>query len=167
MSARQFREPTLVQEVADILQSTGLKPSRLQLEVTESVALTIATTALTLKQLQALGVRISIDDFGTGYAALSHLQDLPVDIVKIDRSFVKGIEVGSVSEAIVLAIVNMAKALDFYVVAEGVETEAELQVIRQSRCHAVQGYYLCKPQPPQELEQRLAKGEPGFLPVTP
>lgn len=166
MSARQFRDPTLVQEIADTLHSTGLDPSRLQLEVTESLALTVASTAAMLKQLQKLGVRISIDDFGTGYAALSHLQDLPVDIVKIDRSFVKGIEIGSVSEAIVLAIVNMARALDFYVVAEGVETESELEVVRQSRCHAVQGYYLCKPQPAQELEKRLATGEPGFLPVT-
>ena len=155
MSPRQFREPELVQGVAEILKRTGLDPSRLQLEIAESIA--FDSPSDTLSEMRELGVRIAIDGFGTGYAALSLLQDVSVDIVKIGRSFVKGIEVGSVSEAIVLAIVNMARALDFYVVAEGVESESEMSVIRQSKCDAVQGYYLCAPLPSQELEQWIAE----------
>lgn len=155
MSPRQFREPELVQGVAEILKRTGLDPSRLQLEIAESIA--FDSPSDTLSEIRELGVRIAIDGFGTGYAALSLLQDVSVDIVKIGRSIVKGIEVGSVSEAIVLAIVIMARALDFYVVAEGVESESEMSVIRQSKCDAVQGYYLCAPLPSQELKQWIAE----------
>lgn len=160
MSARQFRDPDLVQTVSQVLVKTGLEPSRLQIEITESMALD--QTVASLDGLRKLGVQIAIDNFGTGYAALSLLQDLAVDIVKIDGSFVKGIEVGSVSEAIVLAIVNMARALDFYVVAEGVETEAELKVIRQSQCDAAQGFYLCKPLPPEKLKEWIASANRGI-----
>jgi EAL domain-containing protein (putative c-di-GMP-specific phosphodiesterase class I) len=105
-----------------------------------------------------LGVRVAIDNFGfsSGYAALSLLQDLTVDAVKIDGSFVNGIEIDSVSEAIILAIVNMARVLDFYVIAEGVESEPELDIVRQLKCNAVQGFYLCVPLPPDELEKTLS-----------
>lgn len=157
LSPRQLRDPGLIEDVRLALESSGLEPSRLQLEISESMALRIDTSASPLNRLRELGVRISIDDFGTGYAALGQLQGLPVDILKIDRSFVKGIEVNSVSEAIVLAIVNMARVLDFYVVAEGIETESELNIIRQSKCDAVQGYYLCSPMPPEELKQAMAQ----------
>ncbi len=156
LSPRQLRDPGLIGDVRLALDSSGLDPSRLQLEINESMALRIDTSASPLNRLRDLGVRIAIDDFGTGYAALSQLQGLPVDILKIDRSFVKGIEVNSVSEAIVLAIVNMARVLDIYVVAEGIETESELNIIRQSQCDAVQGYYLCSPLPPEELEREMA-----------
>jgi diguanylate cyclase (GGDEF)-like protein len=166
LSLRQLSEPDLAEDVKKILEHTGLAPSRLQLEITESMALTLDSTAAVLGQLRDLGVRIAIDDFGTGYAALSQLRDLPVDIVKIDRSCVSGIEVNSVSEAIVLAIVSMARALDFYVVAEGVETERELDIIRQSKCDAVQGFFLCGPLPPEELEDGMAQRGTGGGPLT-
>lgn len=156
ISMRQLRDPALTQDVRRILERTGLAASRLHLEITESMSLTADTTAAVLERLRDLGVRIAIDDFGTGYAALSRLRDLPVDIVKIDRSFVKNIEVNPVSEAIVLAIVRMAKALDFSVIAEGVETQEELTVIQQSECDAVQGFFLCAPMPPEELEEAIA-----------
>lgn len=156
ISPRQLRDPDLIPEIGRILKRTGLAPSRLQLEISEEMALSMDSIAEPLGRLRASGVRIAIDDFGTGYAALSLLQDIPIDIVKIDASFVKGIEVGSVSEAIVLAIVNMARALNFYVVAQGIETESELKAIRQSQCSAVQGFYLCDPLPPEELEKTLA-----------
>lgn len=155
ISLRQLRDPDFVQGVLRALASSKLDPSRLVLEITESMALTIEYTAEVLAQLRESGVRIAIDDFGTGYATLSSLQELPVDVVKVDRSFVKGMEAGSVSEAIVLAIVSMARALDFYVIAEGVETEAELKLIRQSQCDAVQGYYLGHPLPPDELQHPM------------
>ena len=159
MSPRQLRDPGLAKDVKQVLKSTGLDPARLLLEITESAALSLNSTIAALNSLRNLGVRIAIDDFGTGYSSLSHLQDLPVDIVKIDGSFIKGIEANLVSEAIVLAIVNMARALDFYVVAEGIETEPELNLIRQTRCNAVQGYYLCEPLPAAELEKTLAGGD--------
>jgi diguanylate cyclase (GGDEF)-like protein len=157
VSPRQFRDPELASEVARVLQDSGLEAERLQLEITESMALTIDSTAPTLRTLRDMGVRIAIDDFGTGYAALSLLQDLAVDVVKIDQAFVRGIKTGSVSEAIIRAIVSMARALDFYVVAEGVETGKELAVIRECDCDAVQGFYLCKPLPPDELEEALRR----------
>lgn len=166
MSSRQFREPGFVEDIARTLEKTGLPAYRLLLEITESMALNTEATRSILNHLRGLGVRIAIDDFGTGYAALGHLQELSVDILKIDRSFVSGIEVDSVSETIVLAIVNMARALNFFVVAEGVETAAELAVIRQSQCDAVQGYYLCEPLPPVEIEARSGRADfAGWLPV--
>jgi EAL domain-containing protein (putative c-di-GMP-specific phosphodiesterase class I) len=125
------------------------------LEITETMALALDSTAQTLHSLREMGIGIAIDDFGTGYAALSLLQDLPVDTVKIDKAFVKGIEADSASEAIVRAIVSMAKALDFYVIAEGVETKAELIVVKQTQCDAAQGFYLSKPQSPEELRASL------------
>ena len=166
MSPRQFREPGFVEDISRILEKTGLPASRLLLEITESMALNTDATKSILNHLRSMGVRIAIDDFGTGYAALSHLQALPVDILKIDRSFVSGIEVNSVSETIVLAIVNMARALNFFVIAEGVETAAELDVIRQSHCDAVQGYYLSEPLPPVDIEERLAEADfAGWFPA--
>jgi diguanylate cyclase (GGDEF)-like protein len=155
VSARQFRDPELALEIRRIIQSTGLDASRLQLEITETMALALDSTAQTLHSLREMGIGIAIDDFGTGYAALSLLQDLPVDTVKIDKAFVKGIEADSASEAIVRAIVSMAKALDFYVIADGVETKAELIVVKQTQCDAAQGFYLSKPQSPEELRASL------------
>jgi len=105
-----------------------------------------------------MGVKIAIDNFGTGYAALSLLQDLPMDIVKIDGSFVNGIEVDSAGEAILRAIVTMARALDYYVVAESVETETELNIYKQTQCDAAQGFYLCAPLSPKEFEHLASNG---------
>jgi EAL domain-containing protein (putative c-di-GMP-specific phosphodiesterase class I) len=157
MSARQLREPTFVKDVITVLEHTGLAPSRLRLEITESVLLDAETTVPILAALRAWGVHIAVDDFGTGFAALNRLRDFPVDMVKIDRSFLTGIEAGSVEETIVRAIITMARALDFYVVAEGVETEAEFAVVRELECDAVQGFYLQGPAPPEEIEEALAQ----------
>jgi PAS domain S-box-containing protein len=104
VSVGQFREPGFAEDVCRILKNTGLEPMRLVLEITESMALTVDSAAAPLNRLRALGVRVAIDDFGTGYAALSRLQHLPVDIVKIDGSFVRGIEVDSVHEEILRAL---------------------------------------------------------------
>ena len=151
MSMRQFQEPTVVRDVMAIVRRTGLDPRRLYLEITESIALDSESTAQVLAELREFGIRIAIDDFGTGFAALSRLRDLPVDVVKIDRSFVRGIEADSVGETIVRAIVTMARALDFYVIAEGVETEAEFSVVKALQCDAVQGFFLQAPMPPEEI----------------
>ena len=129
----------------------------MQLEISESIVLASESAASTLGSLSELGVSIAIDAFGTGYAAFAQIQELPFNIVKIDKSFVQSIETGSVSEAIVRSIVNMARVLDFLVVAEGVEPKAELEIIRDTGCNAVQGYYLCKPLPSEELESAMSR----------
>ena len=152
ISMRQLRDPSFFKGVQRALAAASLDPSRLLLEITESMALTIEYTADILARLREFGVRIALDDFGTGYATLSSLQELPMDVVKIDKSFIKGMETGSVSEAIVQAIVSMSRALDFYVIAEGVETASELRMIKDANCDAAQGYHLCHPLPPEELE---------------
>lgn len=154
VSVGQLRDSDIVADVTRALHESQLDPGCLVIEVTESVLMHNTESMLVkLNQLKKLGVRIAIDDFGTGYSSLSQLQDLAVDIVKIDRSFIHGIEANSVSEAIVQAIVNMAQALNFYVVAEGVETESELAAMKQLKCDAAQGYYLCEPLPAEELKR--------------
>ena len=155
MSARQIQETSFVDDVLATIERTGIDPSRLHLEITESIALDTAATVPILAELSAQGIQIAVDDFGTGFAALSRLKDFPIDVVKVDPSFIRGIEVDSVGETIVRAIVTMSGALDFSVVAEGVETEAEFEVVRQLGCDAVQGYYLQGPAAPEEIERTL------------
>ena len=154
ISGRQLLEATFVEDVMAIVERTGLAPSRLQLEITEPLALDTESAEPVLTDLRAQGISIAVDDFGTGFAALSRLRDFPVDVVKIDRSFVTGIEANSVGETIVRAIVTMSKALDFRVVAEGVETERELAVLTELQCQAAQGFYLQAPALPEEIERR-------------
>jgi diguanylate cyclase (GGDEF)-like protein len=155
MSARQLQEATVVGDVMAIVESTGLDPRRLNLEITESLAFDTESTVPVLSELRDHGVHIAVDHFGTGFAALSRLAELPVDLVKIDRSFVRGIEVGSVGETIVRAIVTMARALKFYVVAEGVETETEFNVVKELGCDAVQGFFLHGPMLPEDIEKAM------------
>jgi len=156
ISAKELQEPTFVKDVMTILERAGLAPSRLHLEVTESIALDTEAAVPVLTELRARGISIVVDDFGTGLAALSRLRDCPVDVVKIDGSFVRAIDDDPVGATIVRAIVMMAKALDFYVVAEGVETEAEFEVLKGLKCDAVQGFYLRSPMPPADIEVTLA-----------
>jgi diguanylate cyclase (GGDEF)-like protein len=151
LSPRQLQERSFAAKVAAILNRTGLDPSRLQLEITESMALEADSTVEVLSGLRDLGVRIAIDDLGTGFSGLSRLRDLPMDVIKIDRSFIRKIHADPVGEAIVRGVVGIAKALDLYVVAEGVETEEQLAVVKRLKCNAVQGFLLHRPLPPEEL----------------
>jgi diguanylate cyclase (GGDEF)-like protein len=146
LSARQFWEPGLADILSRILDETGLDPHYLFLEVTESTAMSDApATAATLEVLQDLGVRAILDDFGTGYSSLSYLERLPVDYVKIDRSFVGGL--GKEPGAAVLAsgVISLAHALGLKVIAEGVETEEQLERLREMGCDLAQGFYFAKP----------------------
>ena len=152
MSLRQLQEPGLVADVVTVLERTGIEPGRLQIEVTESTALAMDSTGPVLAELHGLGVQLAVDHFGTGFSALSRLKDLPVDMVKIDRSFVRGVEADLVGQTIVSAIVTMAKSLDFYVVAEGVETEEEFEAVGRLGCDGAQGFFLQGPTPPEEIE---------------
>jgi len=157
VSARQFRQEILIKSVSRILAETGLDPSHLEMELTESMIMHNAEAVVaTLRQLTSLGVRLSIDDFGTGYSSLSYLKHLPIDTLKIDQSFVRDIVAGS-SEHRVLAraIISIGHSLDLKVVAEGVETEAQLEYLRQHDCDEVQGYYFSEPLPPEEFRKLL------------
>ncbi|OXM52573.1 sensor domain-containing protein [Amycolatopsis alba] len=152
LSARQLDDPQLVAGVQDALQTTGLPPHALTLEVTESALMRDqAAAAEVLTSLRDLGVSLAIDDFGTGYSSLAQLQRLPLDTLKIDRTFVTGIAESRDAAAIVKSIIAMAHAVDLIVVAEGVEDEDQLTVLRELRCDQAQGFHLGRPAPPDQL----------------
>jgi len=148
LSPRQFQQADLCEVVARALEESGLDPHALELEVTESTAmLNTARTIATLTELRELGVRIAIDDFGTGHSALSYLRRFPIDRVKIDREFVQEIDKSRSNRAIISAIVSMAHGLDLSVTAEGVETEAQVDFLREQKCEEVQGFLFGHPLP--------------------
>jgi diguanylate cyclase (GGDEF)-like protein len=155
VSGRQLDDPGFADDVAGILADTGLAPSRLIIELTESMLLENHSAIERLKELRELGVRIAIDDFGTGYSNLGHLQRFPVDIVKIDRSFVTRIsESGETGFAHM--ILALAKALKLHTVAEGIETEAQRQVLADMGCAAGQGYLFARPTGSAEIAAHVA-----------
>jgi diguanylate cyclase (GGDEF)-like protein/PAS domain S-box-containing protein len=156
LSARQFQQPDLCERVAAVLESTGLDPRLLTLEITETVVMedTEATLA-TLRALKQLKVRLSIDDFGTGYSSLSYLKRFPVDTVKIDKSFVDGLDSGPVDREIVQAVIRLASAVGMQTVAEGVETKAQQEELQLLGCSMLQGYLLSRPGPLDVIERTL------------
>ena len=151
MSVRQFRQQDMVGNVAKVLAATGLDPGCLDLEITESILLEEQSVINTLHELDAMGVQFSIDDFGTGYSSLSYLKRLPIDTLKIDRSFVQNIPGNADDAAIAQAILAMARSLGIRVVAEGVETAEQLEFLCRHGCDALQGYYFSQPLPAGEL----------------
>ncbi len=156
LSAQQFRQKTLVADIARILAETGVEGRCLTLEITESMLVeNIEKTILALQQLNALGLEISIDDFGTGYSSLSYLKRYPINTLKIDRSFVRDIATDPNDAAIIAAIIAMARSLKMKVIAEGVETEEQLAFLMQQECGCYQGYYFSKPLPAVEAESKL------------
>ncbi|KEO82607.1 putative bifunctional diguanylate cyclase/phosphodiesterase [Tumebacillus flagellatus] len=156
LSARQFEQPNLVDTVAEILEETGLDPQYLHLEITETLAMKNANHAIDkLHALKNLGVQLSIDDFGTGYSSLNYLKKFPIDTLKIDRSFVGDIPGDSDDAAIVTAIIAMAHNLKLTVVAEGVESEAQLEFLRNQHCNEMQGFLFSRPVPAHEVAQLL------------
>lgn len=154
ISVQQFENPEFVRQVADILNKSRLSPEFLELEVTESVANSEGSNMVELMtSLKNLGVSISIDDFGTEYSSLERLKLLPIDRIKMDMQFVRGIENSSKDRAIAQVIINLAKSLGIKVIAEGVENSAQLDFLSQKMCDEVQGYYYYKPMPPDEFER--------------
>jgi predicted signal transduction protein with EAL and GGDEF domain len=157
LSCRQFLDPNLLADIRRVLSETGIAPHTLRLELTESVLIDDPQGAIRiLDQLKGLGLGLKMDDFGTGYSSLNYLSRLPFDSIKIDRSFVDDLDKGSDRE-IVKAVVQLAGTLGMTVVAEGVETEAQLEVLRTLGCEYAQGYYFCKPASPEEIERRLSQ----------
>ncbi|GAA2865671.1 diguanylate cyclase (GGDEF)-like protein [Aminobacter niigataensis] len=158
LSPSQFRRGNIVETVSAVLAMTGLPAERLELEITESLLLDDSKETLhALNRLHSLGVLISLDDFGTGYSSLSYLRNFPVDKVKIDRSFIAEIAGNRDHMAIVSAIVNLAHALEITTIAEGVETEEQLLIVRATGCDAVQGHFFSAPKPAAQLRKYLEK----------
>jgi diguanylate cyclase (GGDEF)-like protein/PAS domain S-box-containing protein len=159
LSARQFAQPDLVQSIADALRDSGIAPDRLEIELTEGLVMTDVENVIeTLHDLKKLGVQLSIDDFGTGYSSLSYLQRFPIDVLKIDQSFVRDITGSSGEGTIVHTIISMAHNLGLRVIAEGVETEAQLAYLKKHECDEMQGFYFSRPLPVKEMEALLRRG---------
>ncbi|WP_017879340.1 bifunctional diguanylate cyclase/phosphodiesterase [Janthinobacterium sp. CG3] len=159
LSARQFTQKGLLQSIADVLGETGLEARLLDLELTESMVMNDVDQAIAiLRNLKGLGVHVAIDDFGTGYSSLSYLRRFPIDVLKIDQSFVNDIANDAEGAAIVLSIISLAHSLRLSVVAEGVETAEQLDYLRAHGCEQMQGYYFSRPLPAAAFEQLLREG---------
>jgi diguanylate cyclase (GGDEF)-like protein/PAS domain S-box-containing protein len=162
VSARQLEDDTLVGDVEAVLAASGLDPAALVLEITESVLLTNLEQSLErLEKLRGLGVRVAIDDFGTGYSSLSYLNRLPVDVLKIDKSFIDQVRDGSQQRAVVDTIVRFGQLLGVQTVAEGIEETEQLEELRDADCDLGQGYIFAPPMPAPDLMRMLAALEEG------
>jgi diguanylate cyclase (GGDEF)-like protein len=156
ISIKQFLQADLVQSISNVLQTYNLDPFCLKLEITESMAMHhMDYVRAQLQSLKELGIQLAIDDFGTGYSSLSYLKKLPVDMIKIDRTFIQDMVKHSYDLSIVRAVIQVAHSLNMKVVAEGVETSEQLKILRSERCDKAQGYYFSKPLLAKELEQLL------------
>lgn len=159
LSARQFRERNLLETVQRVLTETGLAPEWLEIEITESTLMEHSEhVSATLQALSGMGVQLAIDDFGTGYSSLSYLKRMPIDTLKIDRSFVADVTQSTNDAAVVQAVIAMAHNLNLKVVAEGVETEAQLAFLQNQDCDEMQGFYFSHPMPAAGLQSILEQG---------
>jgi len=157
ISARQFSDGQLGMRIANILQETGLPPACLELELTESILMREVSEAMQiLDGLKRLGLSIAVDDFGTGYSSLNYLKQFPIDVLKIDRTFVDGLPSGEQDAQIARAIIAMAHSLNLAVIAEGVETHEQLEFLREHGCDEVQGYLFGRPMPAQRFEAQFS-----------
>ncbi|MCB1965723.1 MAG: EAL domain-containing protein, partial [Candidatus Accumulibacter sp.] len=159
VSARQLRSHDFLESVAAIIAETGIDADRLELELTESILMEPDAQRIdAFHRLRTLGVHFSIDDFGTGYSSLSYIKRFPIGMLKIDQSFVRGLPDNGDDAGITTAIIAMASSLGLEVIAEGVETRAQLEFLRQEKCQKIQGYLFSKPLPPAEMEDLLRLG---------
>ncbi|TAH66397.1 MAG: EAL domain-containing protein [Anaerolineaceae bacterium] len=156
LSARQFKDKDFVQMVFETIEDTGVDPQKLELEITESVALEdLDYTITTIKELKAIGVRFSLDDFGTGYSSMSYLKRLPVSNLKIDKSFLDTVMDDTSDQKIIQAIISLARNLDLHVIAEGVERSDQEQFLQESNCNIAQGFLYSKPVPKEKAVEFL------------
>lgn len=158
LSIRQFVQNDLASKVADVLKQTGLDAKYLDLEITESMTMDVSHVSRCLLDLTDLGVNISVDDFGTGYSSFHYLKNFPIDRLKIDRSFVRDIQQDPSDAEIVAAIIAMAHNLNIQVIAEGVETEAQMEFLKKHKCDEMQGYFWSPPVSSDNIEQMLSPG---------
>jgi diguanylate cyclase (GGDEF)-like protein len=166
IDAQQLHLDGFVDDVAQVLRETGTDPARLRLELTENAFLDVASVEVT-QRLRALGVRLAVDDFGTGYSSLQYLRRLPLDVLKIDRSFLEDICVEPRAAAVVRAIVELSHTMQLTVVAEGVETTEQLAALRLMGCDASQGYLLARPMPADAVPAHLDRAGRPALAATP
>jgi EAL domain-containing protein (putative c-di-GMP-specific phosphodiesterase class I) len=158
VSVRQFYQANFVAQVQQMIVSTGINPERLKIELTESLVLhDVSDTINKMHALKALGISFSMDDFGTGCSSLSNLQQLPLDQLKIDQSFIRDLATNPNDAAIVQAVVTMGTAFGLNVIADGVETEAQRELLVRHGCHAFQGYLFNKPMPIAEFDTLIAQ----------
>ena len=159
LSARQFRDRRLIERIGEILARTGLEPSRLELEITESLVMRdVDAVVARLTELKTFGVQLAIDDFGTGYSSLSYLRRFPIDRLKIDQSFTREVASSADGAAIARAVIQLGHALDLRVIAEGVETESQLHFLRENGCDEIQGYIYARPLDAEAVRGLLASG---------
>jgi EAL domain-containing protein (putative c-di-GMP-specific phosphodiesterase class I) len=157
LSARQFRQHDLEARIRALLVAAAVSPDLIELEITESHLMHDPAHAIhVMHALKEEGIRIAIDDFGTGYSSLSYLTRFPVAALKIDRSFVAGIGRETSDPAIVRTIIEMARTLGFTVIAEGVETQAQVEFLRQFGCHQAQGYFFARPMPVDDFRALIS-----------
>jgi EAL domain-containing protein (putative c-di-GMP-specific phosphodiesterase class I) len=162
LSARQLGSDGMVRTVQSALRESGLAPGLLRLELTETTVMEdIGRTARIMRELQDIGVALSIDDFGTGYSSLAYLTRLPLDELKIDREFIAGVAAGGEGLEVVRAIVAMARALDLRVVAEGVETPEQADIVTRLGCDLGQGFLYARPQPADALTALMRATDAG------
>lgn len=168
LSGRQLEKQDLVKKVADALTESGLPPGQLELEITESVIMKRAEEVISLlRQLKELGIKLAIDDFGIGYSSLNYLKRFPVDMLKIDRSFLQDIDTDPYDVAIITGIIALAQSLRLKVIAEGVETRDQHAFLKEQKCDLMQGYYLSKPLPAMLFEERILRQEKFLYPIGP
>lgn len=160
LSAHPFKKQDLVEKIKSILMKTGLNPHFLGLEITESIAMQdIESTIKKLKDLSDLGIQIAVDDFSEGFSSLRYLKLFPINKLKFSPYFVRDIVRNQDDKAIVAAVIAMARSMKFRVIAEGVETNDQLSLLKQLQCDDVQGYLFCKPLPAEALERKMAEGK--------
>ena len=154
LSARQLRELSFVSVLQNILQDSGMSPEWLEIEITETMLMSDTESAvMSLNVLHDMGIHVAMDDFGTGYSSLSYLKRFPIDTIKIDQAFVAEITSRSDDAEIIRTIINMGKTLNRQVIAEGVETEAQLALLQEYGCDHIQGYLLSRPIPGDALAE--------------
>lgn len=164
ISSRQFSQSDLCEVVSSALTDSGLEPRYLELELTESIIQGASSAIATMQQLKSMGIHLSIDDFGTGFSSLSYLKLFPINTLKIDQYFTRNINIDKKDAALVDTIIRMAHNLELNVIAEGVETDAQLDFLRVRHCDQAQGYYFNRPLPPEDIE-RIYREIETVLPI--
>jgi len=155
ISPKQFQHPKLVQFIKLMIEKYEILPNCLEIEITEGAMTDTKEAIPILRNLKGLGISISIDDFGTGYSSLNYIKKFPIDVLKIDQSFIRDIHVDEKDAAITSTIIHLGKSLGLEVIAEGVENEEQVELLSNANCHKIQGFYYSKPLPVDELEKRF------------
>jgi EAL domain-containing protein (putative c-di-GMP-specific phosphodiesterase class I) len=163
LTARQFVDDGLLADLGAILENTGMDPTLLELEINESLlTANVERTLQIMRALKGMGIRIAIDDFGTGYSSLSMLQRFPLDTIKIDRSFIRGVDNAATNRDLTDAVITVGKALSLTVVAQGVETKEQADYLRQHSCDELQGFYFARAVPADEATRLLKAQSPDI-----